>query len=182
MKITEKQIKSLYITELEDLDPVEVIIDQMKPKVAEVVIKCYGQSWTHYWGGMGCDTLEEFWLSCDNDYLARCLIRATAHSVSEVDWDEIPNKMIKEVLKSRRMDHISKDRAREAYEYIRRYSFNEATTTAFNHPLMDEDHSFSEYKYDWYLYLPTRYTHDYKYLLRIVDAVRQAFSQLKEQE
>jgi hypothetical protein len=180
MKVEEKTITSITLTELERLDPITIMIDQKEPKKAEMTIKCYGKSWTYYWGGMGYDTLGEFYLSCDNDYLARCLRRSTGEQISETDWDEIPNKLIKEVLTHRRDWNIDKDQAREAYSYIKGYCFDEQSTLFFDHPLTKESIWFKDYGSDWYLYLPTRLTHDYQYLLRIIEAVRQAFIQLKD--
>lgn len=34
-----------------------------------VILQCYGDAWTAYWGAMGLRTLEEFFIYCDVEYL-----------------------------------------------------------------------------------------------------------------
>ncbi|SEO76936.1 hypothetical protein SAMN02800692_2028 [Luteibacter sp. UNC138MFCol5.1] len=51
------------------LDPVVVVWINEELGKGRVIVQCYDQAWTAYWGAMGNCTLEQFFLACDVDYL-----------------------------------------------------------------------------------------------------------------
>lgn len=56
------------------LDPVFVYVEQYKPTAGRIIVQCYAQAWTAYWGAHGNDGLESFFASCNNEYLADNLL------------------------------------------------------------------------------------------------------------
>ena len=90
MKITKKQVEKLILTELDKLDPVIVIMDDMKPGIGSITICCFGKAWTAYWAGMGEQRIAEFFTSSNVGYLAD---RLSTVSSDEVDYDAISEKI-----------------------------------------------------------------------------------------
>lgn len=67
---TEKiELSGFTIYEAPNLDPVMVIIQDVKPGHGRLIVECYGEIWTTYWGGIGNRTLRDFLLSCSADYI-----------------------------------------------------------------------------------------------------------------
>lgn len=69
MNIETTPIKCLKITEIDYLDPITVFIENIKPKKGKVTIECFGKSWTCFWTSMPCETVEDFLLLKDEDYI-----------------------------------------------------------------------------------------------------------------
>jgi len=69
MQISKTQVTKLRLTELDSLDPVEVIVDDLGPEQGKITITCFGKSWTAYWGAMGQGGLAKFFCRCDEEYL-----------------------------------------------------------------------------------------------------------------
>ncbi len=93
MKIEQSQITKLLLSDLmgepHKLDPVSVFIEDQgmraergdhKTRQGEIIIKCYGSSWTAYWGSMGDRTVAQFFSDCNADYLIGCLARSLSSS------------------------------------------------------------------------------------------------------
>lgn len=55
------------------LDPIRVIFCDHEPGKGTLIVQCYSQAWTCYFGGMGKDTLREFVASVDRHYLSGAL-------------------------------------------------------------------------------------------------------------
>lgn len=62
-------VKVFTIFEAPNLDPVTVFMQDVKPSHCRLIIECYGESWTAYWGGMGPREMVEFLLSCNAEYI-----------------------------------------------------------------------------------------------------------------
>ena len=80
MKVVESNVKSYKVTELENLDPITIMVEDFGEGRAEVTIKIYGESWTSYWGSMG-GSVKEFFTRTNVQYLVNCFergIRATS--------------------------------------------------------------------------------------------------------
>lgn len=86
MKVTREKTEKLKITDVDGLDPVTVFLEDHAPGRGEVTIKCYGESWSAYWGGMGDRTVSEFINSCDADYISGKL---SPISETEIDFDAL---------------------------------------------------------------------------------------------
>ena len=90
MKIKTSQVTKLMLTELDALDPVTVIIEDFEKHRGKIIIECYGEAWAAFFGSMGCDSIVEFVLSCDADYLAEKL---SDISPEIVDYDSISERI-----------------------------------------------------------------------------------------
>ena len=149
MKVTVKNVECIDITGVEELDPISVYIDHVQEHAAEIVIKCYDKSWTHYWGSMGSD-LKTFFIDANNSYLINKLDHEC--TISKVDIDQI-------IEDAKDLDmHICPS------SYV------------------SDEEGFEIYGENWDGEFPVLEKYEYKYIERIVDAVRNAFKTLKEQE
>jgi len=53
-----------------DIDPVRVILyDYGNSRGRMIVIECFGDAYSYYWGSMGTETVREFVTKCGEDYL-----------------------------------------------------------------------------------------------------------------
>ena len=66
----EKQTASIFtIHEAPALDPITVILQDLGPKQGRLIVECYGEIWTAFWGGMGERTLRQFLVSFSPSYI-----------------------------------------------------------------------------------------------------------------
>lgn len=144
--ITTKQHTETYIlTDLDRLDPVTVYVTNYNPGQGKIVIECYGESWANYWGGMSGQKLQKFFIGCNNDYILHKLLDKT----TQTDFDKIEL---------------------EAKEK----GFDICATNDVEVAMMAA--SMSEcFGQDWFMDLPTCNTEEYKYVSRIIDAIKAAF-------
>jgi hypothetical protein len=71
MRIETCVVKAIRIYDAPKLDPIFVVMQDLGPGVGRLLIECYGDAWSGYWGAMGTDyTLERFLLGCSADYIA----------------------------------------------------------------------------------------------------------------
>lgn len=171
MKIESSKVEKLYITEIENLDPITVILEDLGPKRGKIIIECYGQSWSAYWDGMGNRSITEFFCSCDKHYLAKNL--SSINSWID-DTDALTVLARKEICKKRR--------AREIDCWIEaRDLYNSADCLDdgawYNYDFMKE--VFGE---DWVsdLTIPHKANPDYEYLCRIIKTVQSALQYSEE--
>lgn len=175
MKVSQSNIQQLVITEVASLDPVKVMIENIKPGVGNITITCFGKSWTSYWGAMSGMTIQEFFLSCNNSYLINCLDRGISSVIDGEDNDANIDFVKKEICTLRRGRELSREEARECWEEAE--GSNDVKEKCCNFcldsPLLkvfgDEP---------WYAGWPTVPNPDYEYLERIVQAVREAIKQI----
>jgi hypothetical protein len=55
------------------LDSIIAIWQDLGPNKGQVTIICWGSAWTCYFGGMGCDSIQEFFAGCSTSYLVNKL-------------------------------------------------------------------------------------------------------------
>ncbi|WAT06461.1 hypothetical protein O1V64_10945 [Rouxiella badensis] len=174
MKIETSQITRLRITELQNLDPVEVIVDNIAEHKGKITISCYGKSWTAYWGGMGAETVQEFFNWCSNDYLIGCLAPQLLSTVPDTDAD---GHFIKaKILHARRNSELSKEEAKDLWSDLN-LGAADRETIMYGHPSSIAEFLGPE---PWHIDWPEARNHDYTYLSRICDAVKAAFDEQKE--
>lgn len=53
MKVELSLITKVRITEVKNLDLINVTLDDITPGKGRIMIECYGKSWSSYWGGNG---------------------------------------------------------------------------------------------------------------------------------
>jgi len=141
VKITESTVVKLSITEVEGLDAIKVFLEDFKLGQGDLTIKYYGASWSSYWGAMGEESLVDFLLSANTDYITNKLFPSSMLRWV-IDYDEISEKIGCDV--------------------------NEHSL------LLYEDKMDEAYEGDWRLELPKKENHEWAYLYRIVDVVREA--------
>lgn len=146
MTTTKTQTETYILTDLDRLDPVTVYVTNYAPGQGKMVIECYCDSWAVYWGGMGRATLQEFLLSCNNDYILSKLLKKTR----QTDFDKI--------------NDIAHNRG-----------FSLSVTSDVEIAMQAEDmrECFGP---EWYMDLPTCITHEYEYVGRILNSIKAAFS------
>lgn len=159
MKITQNNIRKIHATEIKGLDPISIYLEDFKPGKGKITISCWNKTWHSYWGGMGDRTIDKFFLSCDNHYLAKNLssIRSTVE-----DYESLGEKIKKYYGDD--IDYFLKseiesmgDEQEEWHCWLRS-----------NGEIMDE--VFGE---EWWYDIPTKENHEYTYLCRVIDATKE---------
>lgn len=165
MKVETTTITKVRITGTPALDPIDVYLEDRGPSQGQITITCYGKSWAAYWGGMGGDTIAEFFCRCDEHYLAGKL----SSTPSEVfDPEGLAAKARSEIIQRRRWTELSREDARRLYEAADQIDGIDDPRDAPEN-LMHE--IFGD---DWWLGLPSKPNPDYQYLCRIIKAVQSA--------
>lgn len=152
MKIQIKPTRTMVITDIDRLDPVTAYITNYGKGQGKVVLECYGESWCAFWGGMGDRTLEEFFVSCHNEYIIGKMLSDT----TETDFD-----LVSEQLKSAGHDICVT---------------SDVEIAMCPEPMADAFGS------EWFLDLPRRKNSKYQYLDRIITSVKQAFEHKLNEE
>jgi hypothetical protein len=62
-------VEAVEIVGAPNLDPIQVVWRNYAPCQGSVTITCWGCAWTAYFGGMGAETIEEFFADADTPYL-----------------------------------------------------------------------------------------------------------------
>ncbi|BET63293.1 hypothetical protein [Yersinia pseudotuberculosis] len=171
MQVEISQSFKMRITELERLDPVEVLVDDYEPGRGKITITCYGKAWTASWFAMSGQTISQFFRRCDNDYLIGYLSPQLDKSVDD-DNDANIVFVKQEIIKLRRDGEITSEKARiywgiaESSDDVKYEICNWISGSELSGLLGDDP-----YYANW----PTVENHHYKYLSRICDAVKEAF-------
>ena len=203
MKVIESSVKSYKVTELDNLDPITIMVEGWYGE-AEVTIKIYGESWTAYWGSMG-GTVKEFFTRTNVQYLVNCFdrgIRETSENVDKSAMKEVFEVKIKSKIKEERYnERVTKDEARLLWSAIDTLDF-ESVVPEHDHECFnwDMDHWSVDYNawsklfysrgvYDlvefnqwlWdnieFQYEPN---HQYNYLCRIVEVVKRVLMETED--
>lgn len=171
MKFEHKQVELVVITGAKALDPIRVQLENMEPGKGRITIECYGQAWSAYWGGMGKGrTIDQFFCSCDNGYLAGNL---SGLNSSVTDFDGLADFARKQVCNERRKNDIDKDEARELFDVFGSLDGCEDLNRVSG-PMSEI------FGPEWWYSIPTKPNPDHVYLCRIIDAVREALKESEE--
>lgn len=77
MRIEKIEVAAAFtIFEAKALDPITVVLQDIAPGKGRLIIECYGEAWSGYWGAMGDCCIDDFLLSCDAEYIANRMARA----------------------------------------------------------------------------------------------------------
>ncbi|MGQ5522957.1 hypothetical protein ACUHMQ_06805 [Chitinimonas sp. PSY-7] len=148
------------------LDPITVYIENFQPGQGKITIECFGDAWSNYWGAMGGDrNLEQFFIGCDSDYLARKLKLGIQSTIN--DEDGLSAHVQAEVLRQRRAGEITKDDAREMYDEAEYLEYH-----TLDHDLMKR-----VFGYEWWYAFPKKPNPNYEYLCRVIEAVKAGLRQ-----
>lgn len=75
-RIPVEQSQGYIVRDVNILEPVTIILFDHAPGKGMVVVECYGDAWSAYFGAMPDNCLREFLARVDSDYLAG---RMTSH-------------------------------------------------------------------------------------------------------
>ena len=145
MKITKSQVTMLKLTDLDSLDPVSVLLEDFGPSRGKITITCFGKAWTAYWGGIGDQTISEFFISCDEHYIAK--------NLSTID-SEIYD-----------IDAVQADAEKKGIDCYRDDPW-------YDYGFMNE--MYGPDMMDWGSSLPKMKNPEYSYLCRIIKTVQEA--------
>lgn len=162
-----EKIRIEDINETHRLDPVEVIIENYGEGAGKIIITCWGESWTGFWGSMG-GTIEEFFQRVSNDYLIN---KMADYRESEPDTDGDSDFLRAEIIRQRKDGRLDRSEAAAAWRYVDDFSpdrnrlyYGETPEELAVLEGMDEP---------WYFPWPNKPNHKYQYLSRILDVVRE---------
>jgi len=69
MRIERTNVTKLLISEVQDIDPITVFLEDYEPGKGKITVTCWGQSWTAYWGGMSGDDVATFFCRVSAAYI-----------------------------------------------------------------------------------------------------------------
>lgn len=165
MQVSVTHTTKIVLTQLERLDPVTIYLDNPTPGRGKITIECFGKSWSSFWPAMGGRRVEEFFVSCDDEYLAGNLSTCRSH-IPVTDQDEICVCVREGIVKQRLAGELEKDDARRFW--------NEAdSVTLTSDYCSNPELMHAALGDDWWLWLPEKENPDYNYLVRIIQAVRE---------
>jgi len=58
-----------YMGKEYDLDAIRIILYDYGSERGRLIIECFGDAYSHYWGAMGAATVRQFVSRCHEDYL-----------------------------------------------------------------------------------------------------------------
>jgi hypothetical protein len=180
MKIEKSTVTVLRISEVERLDPIRVMLDDLGPGQGRINIGIYGRAWETAWFSMGDNTLTQFILSCNSDYIVKCL----ANGISATKFSgEALHAHAKKTIRARRkglgdwqFDRLSDAAAHELMNKVNALLDCETENSAWLH-----DRLLSAiYGEDWHQIAEGNGpNHEYDYLVRIIEAVRHALRSMQ---
>ena len=173
MKIAKTTVEKLVITEVKNLDPISVIVEDFGPGQGKITITCFGDAWSHYWSHMGeTNKLADFFCSCDEHYIARKLKNGIEDTISDDDPEALTRLLRGEIIKDRRLGDITREVARDYWDRAENYDAEFDGHELLYEVLGDEF---------WYR-TPKKPNPDYEYLCLIIKTVQKAFkSQLSKE-
>ncbi|WP_323907602.1 hypothetical protein [Aeromonas veronii] len=165
MQVSVSHTTKIVLTELEKLDPVTIYLDNPAPSRGKITIECFGKSWSSFWPAMGGRRVEEFFVSCDDDYLAGNLSSCRSH-IPVTDTDEICQFLRGRIIEHRREGYLDKDDARKYWDEA-------ADITLTSDYCSNNDLMYDVLGDDWWLSLPEKENPDYNYLVLVIQTVRE---------
>jgi hypothetical protein len=180
MKLEQSNVVRLRLTELERLDPVTVFLEHFGAKRGRITIECFGKSWSSFWPSMGC-SLEEFFIDCNDDYLASNLAPQLKPGV--YDFDKLEAAFKAKIILDRREGSIKDLEARELYDKVSDLDCNVAIGEEQLWIAENRDLLFEVFGDEFWYDIPMQPNPDYQYLCRIIQAVREGLKEyLKSKE
>lgn len=171
MKWTESTVTKLLIKDVDGLDPITVYIENYALGQGKLTIVIYGESYSAHWNAMGNNTLEQFVLKSDNHYLSKNL--ASLAKLSEPDYDGFITHAKKELIEQRKMWGGEKEGIRELWNKLNEVEPSEDYFhNALNHQRLHEVAGD-----DWWHLIPEVDSTLYKYLCKILDALKACLSE-----
>lgn len=168
MKVESKECVVLKVSDIERLDPLTITLEDISKGAGRIIISCYTKAWNSYWGGMGDKTIAEFFIRCDNHYLAKNLSDISSTIVDHENFD----KWLKSELIQRRKDKdFSANEARRLFDDI---EDNFDSDERWQHTDAFYELAREVAGEEFWHSIPEAPNHEYTYLCRIIDATREA--------
>lgn len=174
MKIKTETVHKLTITDIPSLDPIAVYMEDVGKGQGKIIITCFNESWSYYWGAMGENTLGKFFANCDTSYIA---LKLSPNLNSTIDDPEnIVDHAKRHVIELRRNDDLDKKNARILYEkadslYDLWDEFGGHGGETYRDTMSD---IFGD---EWYDCIPQKPNPKYEYLCRIINTVKEALKE-----
>lgn len=166
-------LQTLRIVDAPGLDPIRVVIEDIAPHRGRIIIQCYTDAWTAYFGNMGPETLPRFFAAMSADVLASNLDVGLKDEIWE--GEHIKASLVREILKRRRLRQMSKDEAIEWYAEITENHFYDDPHD--NHEIIER-----VLGQKWWHVLPKAANPRYTYLLKIIVAIQHGLHRQFEKE
>lgn len=175
MKVETGTVTILRISEVPRLDPIRVTLDNGELGKGRITIECYSKAWSSYWGAMADRTVEQFFVDCGNDYLIGNLSPGLYPTCPS---GEVLERDAKRVIRHRRKGigewryiRLTDEDAHNLMGRVSELGHCNDERSAWEHSSLLID----IYGQDWYRIAKCEGpNHEYKYLERICDAVREA--------
>ena len=173
MKIQVSTNIKLGLTELDRLDPVTIYLENFEPGGGRITITCFRNSWSASWSSMSGRTVEQFFVSCGDEYLAGNLSTCRSH-VLITDMDELGEYLRGKIIQQRRCGELEKDDALKFW--------NEAdSVTLTNDYCSNTELMEAVLGEEWWMDLPEKENPDYTHLILVIQAVREGLRQFISQ-
>lgn len=174
MKVETSTVTKLFITDVEQLDPITVFLEDLEPCKGKITVSCWGKSWTAFWGGMWDGlSVGQFFCQLNASYIIGYFDQQLRSR--QFSGEALAAKARQVILKERRTFCYDRDEARELYEEADdlRYSPSIDHLHGAHSDLMEK--LFGD---EWWQLGndATEPNPDYSYLERIIRAVQAALS------
>lgn len=163
MIIVEEKVSYLTITGAHNLDPIYVTLHDLEPRKGRITFACWDKAWVGYWGGMGDQTIGQFFSSMNSEYIANCVCGQMPHTVVDAESIEAAGK--ERVAKLLADHEIDQDEAEELNDKLDSYCTDD--------PHSESDLMLKIFGDEWWCILPSRPNPEYEYLCRVIAAVQE---------
>ncbi len=169
MNVTKSTIEKLMITGLKNFDAIAVMVESDSPTSGKVTITQFNKAWSYYWSHAG-RPIKEFFIKCDDDYLIGKFSPLLEREVEDQDEDALCPVLKKEIIRQRKEDGLTRERARELWD--------EALTV----DRWSREDIFSEvFGDEFWCHYPTKPNSEYHRMEKLIGYVQEAIKQdLKE--
>ena len=191
MKLTLSTVTKLVLEDLERLDPVTLFLEDLGVRACptekdpdywtaqgQLTVRCYGESWTAYWGGMGRRSVVEFIQDCNVEYLLNCLNRGLQST--KFCAQALQRHARGMVLKERRSGFWDKEHARELWTNLSALDGVNSQDSVYYHGDILEE-VYGQYWIEEIQQHCMAPNEDYDYLHRIVTAAKAGITLYLEQ-
>ncbi|EPN6531218.1 hypothetical protein L349_07221 [Enterobacter sp. MGH 3] len=173
--VEKMDVLAYTVTGAERLDPVRVMIENYEPGKGRITVTCYGRAWTGAWFAMGGDTVQDFIKRVSNDYLIGCLAPRLESTIDD-DNEANLNFVKQQIIKLRQEREIEAYVAREMWAEAENADDVKANCCDF---LVGEKLLNLFGDDPWYAGWPKVPNHEYQYLERVLNAMREGLNELE---
>lgn len=176
MQVKKLNVLSFSVSGVEGIDSIQVIAEEMDRGCGRLTVVCCAESWTAKWLNMGC-SLPDFISGVSNDYIIGCFAPSLG---CYTDADNGVNlRFVKaEIIKRRRDRLIDSNKARAMWTEAGDAENVKENCCGY---LPGDELPWLFGSEPWHAQWPQVENPEYKYLEKILDAMREGFRQLVEE-